>query len=127
MVLLLLLFLVFSDFGFARALGPEDLKNEKIAPKKRGSVNFHDIDGSIADGKKRNGSVRVSVDTSRRSSSSKNGLDQSISHRFKRSMSALGNRLYAAPVKFTKLYVLLIWLPFCFRLSSNIIQPHSNM
>lgn len=81
------------DFGFARALGPEDLKQDKVAIKE-GRISLHDMDGSIHNSN-HNRSLR------RRESSGI--MDQSVSHKFGRQMSALGNRLYAAPVEYDAL------------------------
>lgn len=69
------------DFGFARALSPEDIEMEKVAAKK--ASNDTNPSQSVH-----------SVGSSRRS---RRSLDKSISHALTRQMSALGNRLYAAP------------------------------
>jgi serine/threonine protein kinase len=67
------------DFGFARALTPADMKK----PPPPGSTHEFGIDSSSS-----------TPSTSRRGSRI---LDRSLSRRFGRSMSALGNRVYAAP------------------------------
>ena len=56
------------DFGFARALSPQDLENEKVTFNKPSTLD-----------------------------SSTRNLNRSISRSFQRSMSALGNHMYAAP------------------------------
>ncbi|CAB9512216.1 IPL1-related protein kinase 2 [Seminavis robusta] len=83
--------LTLIDFGFARALSPGDLEKEAVTMKSPNDQQLVETDGTI-DGSS----------SSRRSSSNgkrvqRRDLDKSISHAFKRTMSSLGNRMYAAP------------------------------
>lgn len=69
------------DFGFARALGPEDMKKKPVRRVLSESSSFFDYDQS----------------TRSTGSNSSRKLNRSMSRRFVRKMSALGNRSYAAP------------------------------
>lgn len=73
------------DFGFARALTPEDVEKERVAVRTLSAHNMNPITDSPA--------------TSRHSrrSGGAGQLDKSVSHALTRTMSALGNRWYAAP------------------------------
>ena len=76
------------DFGFARALTPEDVAKPSIQLKRE------NMDASFHANK-----IKLDLDESRHSTSS-HGMDasrKSISHKLVRSMSALGNRNFAAP------------------------------
>ena len=76
------------DFGFARALTPEDVAKPSIQLKRE------NMDASFHASK-----IKLDLDVSRHSTSS-HGMDtsrKSISHQLVRSMSALGNRNFAAP------------------------------
>lgn len=67
------------DFGFARALTPKDMK--QTAPGRSRS-------GAVMDGSSDSAMIR---------SASSKSLNRSMSRRFTRKMSAIGNRMYAAP------------------------------
>ena len=69
------------DFGFARALSPSDIEKEKVTMKSP----KHDENDTSLD---QSSSSRRSVTNSSR---------HSVSHVLTRKMSALGNRMYAAP------------------------------
>jgi serine/threonine protein kinase len=71
------------DFGFARALSPSDMKPTPGTPAR--SQNRMD-ESSGSDG--------ASISASQRRTSA---LDRSVTRRFTRMMSAVGNRAYAAP------------------------------
>jgi serine/threonine protein kinase len=75
------------DFGFARALTPSDVKGSSTRATAAGGM-----DGSSSSGAS-GGSQRIGG--RRRSSAA--GLDRSMTKRFTRMMSAVGNRAYAAP------------------------------
>lgn len=96
------------DFGFARALTPQDVVKPSIELKKENlRSSFHHLDSSTARSMNKSLSKRSSsknLDTSSKSSNSKSSvgrsrasLNRSISHRFHRTMSSLGNRNFAAP------------------------------
>jgi serine/threonine protein kinase len=63
------------DFGFARALTPKDMK-KKAPVRSRSGDSINDSSGSMSLGR---------------------SLSRSVSRRFTRKMSAVGNRMYAAP------------------------------
>lgn len=69
------------DFGFARALTPADMK-KKLPPSEAGGAT---MDSSTRSMGSSGGRSRRSV------------LNRSMSRRFTRKMSAVGNRMYAAP------------------------------
>lgn len=74
------------DFGFARALSPSDMKTSPGTLSRSKNA----IDGSGTS----SGSAGGSLSASQRG---KSALDRSVTRRFTRMMSAVGNRAYAAP------------------------------
>lgn len=79
--------MILVDFGFARALGPDDMK--KVPPASKRIKNFDSSVHSFSDH-----STHSLTQSGRRRSSI---LNRSMSRAFTRQMSAVGNRLYAAP------------------------------
>ena len=87
------------DFGFARPLRPEDIENGEKFLKKKKEPGVDYFGRTTVDGQLDNRSVHQSgltLDVSNRSKSSLD-LSRSISHLKIRSLSAVGNRNYAAP------------------------------
>jgi serine/threonine protein kinase len=78
--------LTLVDFGFARALSPSDMKPSPGAPSR--PQNRMDASGTST------GSAGGGISASQRR---KSALDRSVTRRFTRMMSAVGNRAYAAP------------------------------
>ena len=85
-------FVTLIDFGFARALTPEDVAKPSVQLKRE------NLDASFHANK-----IKIDLDTSRHSSDlggsrrSMNSSRHSVSHQLHRTMSALGNRNFAAP------------------------------
>jgi serine/threonine protein kinase len=71
------------DFGFARALTPNDMKKNRTP---------NDMKKNAPDK-----SLGAGMDSSTGSNSMSRSISRSISRKFTRKMSAIGNRMYAAP------------------------------
>ena len=81
------------DFGFARALSPYDLEKETITMKHH-NHNHNQLSSSVKNLSINKQSLNMSNNSIQKS---RTRLDKSISRAFQRQMSALGNRMYAAP------------------------------
>ena len=104
---------IMIDFGFARALTPDDVTKPSLDLKRENldaSYHMNNLDASLnGSGRSRRGSnlngrsrslsrsLSGSSKTRSRSMQGKDGDELSISRRFTRRMSALGNRNFAAP------------------------------